>query len=90
MYVPKIHGRTASIFQQAVVVGFFVKFFATYFVGDGDAAKLSGPVLEKPIAYNVERGWCGIVWSELVPATWFFSLLLMVAHPPLADVEIAR
>lgn len=79
---PKERGRLVSYYQLAVVIGFFVVFLATYFIGGGDTSTLSAEELEKIHHYNVNHGWRIMFWSELLPALSFFILLFFVPHSP--------
>ena len=79
---PKDRGRMVSYYQLAVVVGFFVVFLATYFIGGGDTAGKSPEVLAAIHENNVSRGWRVMFWSELLPAVSFFILLFFLPHSP--------
>lgn len=79
---PKERGRLVSYYQLAIVIGFFVVFLATYFIGGGDTSKLSPGEIEDLHHYNVTRGWRIMFWSELLPALAFFILLFFVPHTP--------
>ncbi|MGI9285134.1 MAG: sugar porter family MFS transporter, partial [Pseudomonadales bacterium] len=79
---PKERGRMVSYYQLAVVIGFFVVFLATYFIGGGNTAGVSEEALERIHNYNVDRGWRVMFWSELLPAVSFFCLLFLVPHSP--------
>lgn len=79
---PKERGRLVSFYQLAIVIGFFVVFLVTYFVGGGDTSNLSPKELEAIHHYNVEQGWRVMFWSELIPALGFFILLFFVPHTP--------
>ncbi|UII31676.1 sugar porter family MFS transporter [Fulvivirga ulvae] len=79
---PKERGRLVSYYQLAIVIGFFVVFLATYFIGGGDNSALSPGELEALHDYNVKTGWRVMFWSELVPALAFFILLFFVPHSP--------
>ena len=79
---PKLRGRLVSYYQLAIVVGFFVVFLATYFIGGGDTTNLSPEALSAIHDYNVDRGWRIMFWSELVPSSLFFILLLFVPNSP--------
>jgi len=76
MYIAEIspaakRGKLVTYYQMAVVIGFFVVFLVTYFIGD----KLSE-------TQNLEYGWRYMFWSELIPALLFFVLLFMVPRSP--------
>ena len=79
---PKDRGRLVSYYQLAIVVGFFVVFLATYFIGGGNTSGLSAAQIEKIHEYNVTRGWRVMFWSELIPAGLFFFLLFVVPNSP--------
>ncbi|GAA0192952.1 D-xylose transporter XylE [Fulvivirga kasyanovii] len=79
---PKERGRLVSYYQLAIVIGFFVVFLATYFIGGGDNSALGPEELEALHEYNVKTGWRVMFWSELVPALAFFLLLFFVPHSP--------
>lgn len=66
-----IRGRMVTYYQLAIVVGFFVVFLATYFIGNsGDED------------YNLTYGWRVMFWSELIPCLMFLSLLFLVPKSP--------
>ena len=76
MYIAEIspaakRGKLVTYYQMAVVIGFFVVFLVTYFIGD----KLTE-------SENLEFGWKYMFWSELIPALLFFVLLFMVPRSP--------
>jgi len=79
---PKDRGRMVSYYQLAVVIGFFVVFLATYFIGGGDTKGMAPEVLEQLHEHNVEQGWRVMFWSELLPAVAFLLLLFTVPHSP--------
>ncbi|MCO6480213.1 MAG: sugar porter family MFS transporter [Phaeodactylibacter sp.] len=66
-----IRGRMVTFYQMAIVIGFFVVFLVTYFIGSGQEE-----------AYNVNRGWRLMFWSELAPCLLFFLLLFLVPKSP--------
>ncbi len=67
----KIRGKMVSYYQMAIVVGFFVVFLATYWIGQsGDEV------------YNLNKGWRLMFWSELIPCLLFFVLLFLVPRSP--------
>lgn len=87
MYIAEIspakhRGTMVSIYQLAVVSGFFVVFLATYFIGGGSEVATSAVELEQIHTHNVEQGWRMMFWSELIPALSFFILLFFVPHSP--------
>jgi len=67
----KIRGRMVTYYQMAIVIGFFVVFLVTYGIGQGGDE-----------AYNLERGWRLMFWSELIPCLLFLVLLLFVPKSP--------
>jgi len=76
MYIAEIapaakRGKLVTYYQMAVVIGFFVVFLVTYFIGD----KLTE-------SDNLSFGWRYMFWSELVPAVLFFLLLFKVPRSP--------
>ena len=79
---PKERGRLVSYYQLAVVIGFFVVFLATYFIGGGNTEGRTAEALEQIHQYNVTDGWRIMFWSELLPACSFFFLLFLVPHSP--------
>ncbi len=82
MAPPKYRGRMVSYYQLAVVIGFFVVFLATYFIGGGDTQNMTPEVLAQLHEHNVNRGWRIMLWSELLPALAFLALLFTVPHSP--------
>ena len=78
----RLRGRLVSYYQLAVVIGFFIVFLATYFIGGGDTQNMSPEVLEELHKHNVNQGWRIMFWSELLPAGAFFLLLFTVPHSP--------
>jgi len=79
---PKERGRLVSYYQLAIVLGFFIVFVATYFIGGGDSSGLSAEQVDVIHTYNVERGWRVMFWSELLPAISFLFLLFFVPNSP--------
>ncbi|MBT8308193.1 MAG: sugar porter family MFS transporter [Maribacter sp.] len=76
MYIAEIapaknRGILVTFYQLAVVIGFFVVFLVTYFIG----AKLSE-------SENIAFGWRNMFWSELIPAGLFLILLFFVPKSP--------
>ncbi len=67
----KVRGKMVTLYQMAIVLGFFIVFIVTYFIGSGGDE-----------TYNLERGWRLMFWSELVPCLLFFLLLLLVPRSP--------
>jgi len=76
MYVAEIapadkRGKLVTYYQMAIVIGFFVVFLATYFIGNGLTE-------EESISY----GWRQMFWSELIPSILFLVLLYFVPKSP--------
>lgn len=68
---PSVRGKLVSFYQLAIVVGFFVVFLATYFIG--------GNLTEEE---NIQFGWRQMFWSELIPCFLFLFLLFFVPKSP--------
>ncbi|WP_111684387.1 sugar porter family MFS transporter [Winogradskyella tangerina] len=66
-----IRGKMVTYYQLAIVIGFFVVFLATYFIGNSLSE-----------AENIEFGWRRMFWSELVPSGLFLVLLFLVPKSP--------
>lgn len=66
-----IRGKMVTYYQLAIVIGFFVVFLATYFIGNSLSE-----------AENIEFGWRRMFWSELVPSGLFLILLFLVPKSP--------
>ena len=66
-----IRGKMVTLYQMAIVLGFFIVFLVTYQIGSGETE-----------AYNTERGWRMMFWSELVPCVLFLLLLFFVPKSP--------
>ncbi len=76
MYIAEIapakkRGNLVTFYQLAIVIGFFVVFLATYFIGS-----------ELTEAQNISFGWRQMFWSELIPAFLFLILLFFVPKSP--------
>ena len=76
MYIAEIapaknRGILVTFYQLAVVIGFFVVFLVTYFIGS-DLSE----------SENIAYGWRNMFWSELVPAILFLVLLFFVPKSP--------
>ena len=76
MYIAEIapakkRGNLVSYYQLAIVVGFFVVFLATYFIGNSLSE-----------AENIQYGWRQMFWSELIPSLLFLVLLFFVPKSP--------
>ncbi|WP_054850759.1 sugar porter family MFS transporter [Olleya sp. ITB9] len=66
-----IRGRMVTYYQLAIVIGFFVVFLATYFIGNNLTE-----------VENIEFGWRRMFWSELIPSGLFLLLLFFVPKSP--------
>lgn len=66
-----IRGKMVTIYQMAIVLGFFIVFIVTYFIG-----------ASQDETYNLEYGWRVMFWSELVPCLLFFGLLFLAPKSP--------
>lgn len=66
-----IRGRMVTYYQLAIVIGFFVVFLATYYIGK-----------DLTIEENIAFGWRQMFWSELVPSLMFLILLFFVPKSP--------
>jgi len=87
MYIAEIspasqRGRMVSLYQLAIVIGFFAVFLATYYIGGGSGAELTTEQSQDIYKYNLERGWRVMFWSELPVAVLFLVLLFFVPHSP--------
>ncbi len=76
MYIAEIapaknRGNLVTFYQLAVVIGFFVVFLVTYYIGNGLSE-----------SENIQEGWRHMFWSEMVPALLFFVLLFFVPKSP--------
>ena len=69
--LPQNRGNLVSYYQLAIVIGFFVVFLVTYFIGDNFTTE-----------QNINVGWRYMFWSELIPAVLFFILLFFVPKSP--------
>ncbi|WP_430412100.1 sugar porter family MFS transporter [Kordia sp.] len=66
-----IRGKMVTYYQLAIVIGFFVVFLATYFIGNSLSE-----------TQNIELGWRRMFWSELIPSVLFLTLLFFVPQSP--------
>lgn len=87
MYIAEIspaeqRGKMVSLYQLSIVLGFFVVFLATYYIGGGNAVESSIGQLAAVHQDNLNRGWRLMFWSELIPAGLFLLMLLFVPHSP--------
>lgn len=64
-------GNMVTYYQLAIVIGFFVVFLVTYFIGSGGDE-----------TYNTDYGWRVMFWSELIPCILFLLLLIVVPKSP--------
>jgi SP family xylose:H+ symportor-like MFS transporter len=76
MYIAEIapadkRGTLVTFYQLAIVVGFFVVFLVTYFIGNNLSE-----------ADNISFGWRQMFWSESIPALLFLALLFFVPKSP--------
>lgn len=67
----KVRGRMVSIYQMAIVAGFFLVFLTTYYIGSGQGEE-----------YNLTQGWRMMFWSELAPCLLFLGALFIVPRSP--------
>src|SRR5690606_14542737 len=67
----KIRGTLVSYYQLAIVIGFFVVFLVTYFIGNSATPE-----------ENIQNGWRYMLWSELIPSLAFLILLFFVPRSP--------
>ncbi len=67
----KKRGLLVTYYQLAIVIGFFVVFLATYFIGASmtEAEKLS-------------TGWRYMFWSELIPCFLFLGMMFLAPKSP--------
>ncbi len=76
MYIAEIapaekRGNLVTFYQLAIVIGFFVVFLATYFIGNNLTE-----------AENIQFGWRQMFWTELIPSVLFFVGLYFVPKSP--------
>lgn len=76
MYIAEIapaekRGNLVTFYQLAIVVGFFVVFLATYFIGHGLSE-----------ADNIKFGWRQMFWTEIIPSALFLVGLYFVPKSP--------
>ena len=67
----KIRGTLVTYYQLAIVIGFFVVFLVTYFIGNAATE-----------TENIQNGWRYMLWSELIPSMAFLILLFFVPKSP--------
>jgi SP family xylose:H+ symportor-like MFS transporter len=75
-------GKMVSLYQLSILLGFFIVFLATYYIGGGNAVNSSVEQLAAAHQDNLDRGWRIMFWSELIPSGVFLLLLLFVPHSP--------
>jgi len=66
-----IRGKMVTYYQLAIVIGFFVVFLVTYFIGN-----------QLTEAENLAYGWRRMFWSELIPSGLFLILMFFVPKSP--------
>ncbi|NNF34542.1 MAG: sugar porter family MFS transporter [Saprospiraceae bacterium] len=66
-----IRGKMVTYYQMAIVIGFFIVFLVTYYIGSGQSED-----------YNLNTGWRWMFWSELIPCLLFLLLLFLVPKSP--------
>ncbi|MGB3607565.1 MAG: sugar porter family MFS transporter [Psychroserpens sp.] len=66
-----IRGKMVTYYQLAIVIGFFVVFLATYFIGNNLSQE-----------DNIAFGWRHMFWSELIPSSLFLILLFFIPKSP--------
>ncbi len=76
MYIAEIapsnvRGKMVTYYQLAIVIGFFVVFLSTYFIGNGLTE-----------AENIAFGWKHMFWSELIPSFLFLFLMFFIPKSP--------
>ena len=64
-------GNLVTYYQLGIVVGFFVVFLTTYFIGNNLSEE-----------ENIAVGWRQMFWSELIPSCLFLVLLFFVPKSP--------
>ena len=87
MYIAEVspaaqRGRMVSLYQLAIVIGFFAVFLATYYIGGGNSAELTLEQSQSIHQYNLEQGWRVMFWSELPVALVFLCMLFILPHSP--------
>jgi len=80
MYIAEIspaqqRGKMVSLYQLAIVIGFFVVFVVTYVLGDSSEN-------QNIESYRISRAWRLMFWSEIIPAALFLVLLIKVPFSP--------
>ena len=64
-------GTLVTYYQLAIVIGFFVVFLATYYIGQ-----------DMTEAENIQDGWRYMFWSELIPCVIFLGLMFLAPKSP--------
>ena len=64
-------GTLVTYYQLAIVIGFFVVFLATYFIGEGMTE-----------TEKIETGWRYMFWSELIPCVLFLAMMYLAPKSP--------
>lgn len=64
-------GVLVTFYQLAIVIGFFVVFLVTYFIGGGMTEEQS-----------IQTGWRTMFWSELIPCLLFLGLMFLAPKSP--------
>ena len=68
---PQRRGSLVTFYQLGIVVGFFIVFLVTYYIGKNLSE-----------AQNIQFGWRRMFWSELGPSLLFLILLFFVPKSP--------
>jgi len=87
MYIAEVspeaqRGKMVSLYQLAIVLGFFVVFVVTYLLGGGNSEGLTELQLAEVHEYNLNKGWRIMFGSELLPSIVFLLMLFFVPHSP--------
>ena len=76
---PAKRGQLVGYYQLAIVIGFFVVFLATYFIGGGNTKLLSEEALAVIKEYNNRQGcgwWSCLNWCQPFHFSCFYSQCL--------------
>ena len=68
---PERRGSLVTFYQLGIVIGFFIVFIVTYYIGRNLTE-----------AQNIDFGWRRMFWSELGPSLLFLILLFFVPKSP--------
>lgn len=68
---PQRRGSLVTFYQLGIVVGFFIVFLVTYYIGKNLSE-----------VQNIQFGWRRMFWSELGPSLLFLILLFFVPKSP--------